>query len=149
MRPQAMYQLIPKLNAGLIASAALLAGYLVYSLVQPFDYSRQAGRTDRAARPRTELRIPAAAGPVFAEGTFKAKYLFSQPAKKANGPVARQYVLLGISVGTKDLAMIRDVKNKKDYYCGVGDMVADYRVLEIHKDRVVLESADGLLEIGR
>ena len=145
----AFFALIPRINVALIACAVCLGAYLFYSLARPHEYGSLNKRWAQSRAGSSRSWQEAEARPVFAEGTFKAKYLFTTVKKKTGEQDRKDFQLLGISVGTKNLAMIRDVRNNKDYYCVVGDMVGIYRVKEIFRDKVLLESSEGTLEINR
>ncbi len=151
LKKEFLFDLIPRANTALIVCAACLGAYLAFSLVRPHEYSelsrRISAQTGSQAGSRSLRTMEAR--PVFAEGTFKAKYLFSSVTKKAGEQNKKDFQLLGISVGAKNLAMIRDTRNNKDYYCAVGDAIGALRVKEIARDKVVLESPDGLIEINR
>ena len=85
--------------------------------------------------------------PAFEENIFKKKHLFSQSAKKKAEEKKPEFILLGVSVGDKNLAMIRDVNGNKDYYCLEGESIGNFRVKQVFKNKVILESEGKILEI--
>jgi type II secretory pathway component PulC len=85
--------------------------------------------------------------PAFKEKIFKNKQLFYAPAQEKPGQKKAEFILLGISVGNRNLALIRDVVENKDYYCTIGDSIGAFRVKEILRDKVVLEADGNTMEI--
>ncbi len=144
------FQLVLKFNVLLIFSAALLTAHLYSSINRTYDSSNVRSKNKRA-RP-LELMAKGAASdavPLFQEDIFRKKQLFNQPSTKKPEQVKKVFTLLGVSLGKKNIAVIRDTKANKDYYCSAGDMIGDLRVKEILRDKVVLESASGTVEINR
>jgi type II secretory pathway component PulC len=144
------FNLLPKLNILLIVSAAILTASLYSNINRTYDFTGGTAK-NRLARP-LELIVkgePANSVPLFQEDIFKQKSLFNQATTKKAAPGKKVFILLGVSMGKKNIAVIRDVKASKDYYCSIGDPVGDYQVKEILRDKVILESADGTLEINR
>ena len=144
------FQLVLKLNVLLIFSAVLLTVYLYSSINRTYDSSNVRSK-NKIARPLELLVKGAVSGavPLFQEDVFKKKQLFNQAANKKPEQVKKVFTLLGVSMGKKNIAVIRDIKANKDYYCSVGDMIGDLQVKEILRDKVVVESASGTLEISR
>lgn len=144
------FQLVLKFNVLLIFSAAMLTAHLYSSINRTYDSSNVRSKK-KMARP-LELMVKGAvseAVPLFQEDIFRKKQLFSQPAAKKPEPGKKVFTLLGVSMGKKNIAVIQDIKANKSYYCSEGDMIGDLRVKEILKDKVVLESASGTVEISR
>jgi hypothetical protein len=145
------FNLVPKLNVILIVSAGILTAALYSSINRTYD-SNNVQSKNRIARPLELLNKGGTsdAAPLFQEDIFKKKQLFNQPITKKIAPEKKVYILLGVSVGKKNIAVIRDVKSNKDFYCSAGDPVGDYQVKEILKDKVILESSSNeTLEISR
>ncbi len=142
--------LVPKLNILLIVSASILTASLYSSINRTYDATNVQARK-KPARP-LELMVKSKVSevvPLFQEDIFKSKPLFNQSGSKKTAPEKKTFTLLGISMGKKNIAVIRDIKANKDYYCSIGDPVGDYQVKEILRDKVVLTSANGDLEINR
>jgi hypothetical protein len=145
-----IFNLIPKLNVLLIVSAAFLTAGLYSSINRTYD-STNVQSKNKVARP-LELMVKGPvtdAAPVYQEDLFRRKPLFNLAAAKKPAAEKKVFILLGVSVGKKNIAVLRDVKAGKDYYCSQGDAVGDFQVKEILRDRVILDSADGQLEISR
>ncbi len=145
------FSLVPKLNILLILCAVLLTVKLYSSVSRTYDSSNiQAKR--KIAKPlelmmgKETISEPA---PLFQEDIFKKKELFNLATNKNLAPEKRSFVLLGVSSGKKNIAVIKDTKDNKDYYCSEGDLIGDFQVKEIFKDKVVLKTTDGILEITR
>jgi type II secretory pathway component PulC len=75
--------------------------------------------------------------------------LFSASGKKTVSQDTKSIVLVGVSMGEKKLAIIRNTKTNKDYYCTEGDIAGDYTIKQILKDKVILESEGNTLELIR
>lgn len=145
------FSLVPKLNILLILCAALLTVKLYSSINRTYDSSNIQSKR-KIAKP-LELMMGketiSEQAPLFQEDIFKKKELFNLATNKNLTPEKRSFVLLGVSSGKKNIAVIKDTKDNKDYYCSEGDLIGDFQVKEIFKDKVVLKSIDGLLEITR
>ncbi|MCX5707740.1 MAG: hypothetical protein NTY14_01960 [Candidatus Omnitrophica bacterium] len=145
------FNLVPKLNVLLIITAGLLTAGLYSSINRTYD-STNVPTKSKLARP-LELMVKSQASdsvPLFQEDIFRKKPLFNLGTAKKPAAEKKVFVLLGVSIGKKNIAVIRDSKSNKDYYCSVGDPVADYQVKEILKDKVILESSSNeTLEISR
>ena len=93
--------------------------------------------------------------PAFQEGIFNRGSVFtgslSQPLlehKLQQEEVGIE--LLGlVSVGDKTAAMIRDIREKKNYSCVGGEEIAGFKVKQVLKDKVILESEGKMLELSR
>jgi hypothetical protein len=142
------YAIIPKINVALIISGFLLGGYLLTVMSRPY----QVGSLDERSvkiQPADGAAKPAAGVPQFSADAFKKSELFKSSGKKAPAQDTKSFVLLGVSMGEKKLAILRDTKTNKDYYCTEGDIVAEYTVKEIFRDKIVLEYEGNTLEITR
>jgi type II secretory pathway component PulC len=143
-----LYDVIPKINVALIISGFLLGGYLLLAMSRPYQVGTLSDKPvnvqslDAAAK-------SLAAMPQFSVEAFKKSELFRTSGKKMPVQDAKSFVLLGISMGDKKLAILQDAKTKKDYYCTEGDVVLEYTVKEISRDKVVLEYEGNTLEITR
>jgi len=145
-----IFAIIPKLNILLTLSAVILIGFLSLKMLKPvevisFDAKNFKIKPFELTNNESTILKGAAA---FDEGVFK-RQLFNQSAKKKTGKEKQEFLLLGVSVGQKKLAMIRDTKENKDYYCAEGDIIVGLRVKQIFKDRVILESDNRTIEISQ
>jgi type II secretory pathway component PulC len=143
-----IYDLVPKVNIVLALCAVLLAIYLIFNLTHPYRIDRKLKMQPLEIMNRNQAVI-LAEGAVFKEDLFKAKSLFNQSGLKKTAESRKEFILLGVSVGDKNLAVLKDTRGNKDYYCAEGDMIGDYRVKQIFKDKVILESGGNILEINR
>ena len=84
---------------------------------------------------------------MFKEELFKNRRLFSASFAGKVQEKESVFILLGVSMGTKNLAMIRDQAENKNYYCALGDNIGSFKVKQILRDKVILESADTTLEL--
>jgi hypothetical protein len=147
---EAFYGLTRRINFLLTLSAAALFIYLIFNVRQPY----QPPLKSSALKMGAELMHKEAAileGTVaFQEDIFRKKQLFSSSGGKGFAFGSGNPVLLGISMGNKKLAMIRDPRVNKDYYCMEGDKIGEYTVKQILKNQVILEGPSGnLLEINQ
>jgi hypothetical protein len=108
--------------------------------------SKLSGVLDAAKSSYVSREIPA-----FNENVFKQRQLFSPAVEqKQLSQENAIFEYLGfVNGGGKSAAMLLDIQNKKRYYCLVGDMIGAFRVKDISKDSVVLESEGKTLEITR
>ena len=123
------------LNIMLALSVIILAGYLLSNVKNAYYPRIQAFE-------QKEIPMPVLLDEVSAtkQAVFKTKPLFNTYVKKAQLREKEDYVLLGVSIGNKNLAMIKDTVGNKDYYCTEGDKIGVFRVKRIFKDKVILES---------
>lgn len=123
------------LNILLSLSAAVLVTYLFLNIKNAYYPKMQPVE-------QSEIRLPALIPevPVYKQDLFKTKPLFNTYVKKTQLLEKQDFILLGVSLGDKSLAMIRDVLGNKDYYCTEGDKVGVFKVKRISKDQVILES---------
>jgi len=130
------------LNTLLTLTVLVLAYHLFLSLKQPYQPRTQGLELMENEGPVKLQEIPA-----FKEKIFKNKQLFYAPAQEKPGQKKAEFILLGISVGNRNLALIRDVVENKDYYCTIGDSIGAFRVKQILRDKVVLEADGNTMEI--
>lgn len=141
------YSLISGMNLLLAFSAAALIIFIFSNLKdkhRPAPLARAAFKQLGLSDNTPLFSLGKAAN--FNDEIFKRKQLFNALSKKT-GQEKSGFVLLGISVGNKNLAMIRNNAENKDYYCSEGDIVGDFTVKQILKDRVVLETQGNTLVI--
>ncbi len=143
-----LYTVIPKINAALIISGFVLGGYLLMAMSRPYQVGSLADKP-AAIQPFDAAAQPLAGLPQFSIDAFKKSQLFRSSGKKTAVQDTKSFTLLGVSVGEKKLAILRDTKANKDYYCTEGDIVGDYAVKEISREKVVLEYEGEILEITR
>ncbi len=143
---------VPKVNISLSLSIIVLAVYFALVQMQPYPPSALSRRNLKSEESRLMSKESSAmlkGTYAFDEKIFKKKNLFSQPVKKKTEEAKQAFILLGVSMGDKKLAMIRDVAQNRDYYCAQGDRIGAFRVKQIFKDKVVLESEGKTLEISQ
>jgi type II secretory pathway component PulC len=123
------------LNILLSLSVAVLVTYLFLNIKNAYCPKMQPVE-------QREIQLPALIPevPVYKQDLFKTKPLFNTYVKKAQLQEKQDFILLGVSLGDKSLAMIRDVLGNKNYYCTEGDKVGVFKVKRISKDQVILES---------
>ncbi len=140
-----IYKLVPRINIALIVCVFVLGGYLLFLVTSPYKISVQHKRNSNVLwKKDTASKLP-----VFDASVLRQRPLFGAGGKKSSAHENKVMVLLGVAMGDKKSAMIRDVKANKDYYCSEGDMVGDYRVKEIQKDKVIIEYEGSVIEIAR
>ena len=143
-----LYEVVPKINVALIISGFFLGGYLLFAMSRPYQVGMLSEKPvnvqslDAAAKSLSGL-------PQFSVEAFKKSELFRSSGKKGQAQDTKSFVLLGVSTGEKNLAILQDAKTKKNYYCTEGDIVLDYTVKAISRDKVVLEYEGNILEITR
>lgn len=145
-----VFTFIPKINLLLTISAIIFLTYLAFKIVQPYRIVTINPREIKI-KPLGLINTESLASKgamAFDEGLFR-KQLFSYAARKKVEPGKGGFILLGVSLGQKKLAMIRDARENKDYYCAEGDIILGLRVKEISKDRVVLEKDNESIELSR
>lgn len=146
-------RIIPAINITLSCSAVILVIIVLFSLRKP-DYSAYSKGNARileqteinvGAKPEKELIETAD----FSEEIFKRKQLFNFSKIKNKEARNQDFILLGLSIGDKNIAMIKDIKENKDYYCKEGDKIGIYNIKRILKDKVILESENNVLVISQ
>lgn len=140
-----IYKLVPRINIALIVCVFALGGYLLLLVASPYKISIHNKRNTGVLWKKDS----AAKLPVFEGSVLRQRPLFGAGGKKTAPHENKVMILLGVALGDKKSAMIRDVKANKDYYCAEGDMVGDYRVKDIQKDKVLLEYEGSVIEISR
>lgn len=142
---------VSKINILLSLSVIALALYLALVRMQPYS---PAVLSAKNLKLKPDELI--GKGSVMLKGAddfdariFKKKNLFSEPTKRKAAEEKNSFMLLGVSLGEKNLAMIRNVAENKDYYCVEGDRIGGFRVKQILKDKVVLELDGKILEISQ
>ena len=145
------FSLLPKLNLILILCAALLTVKLYSNINKIYD----------ASNIQLKRKIPAPLElmlgketildtvPLFQGDLLKKKELFKLATVKNLDLEKKTFQLLGVSMGQKNIAVIKDDKINKNYYCSEGESIGDFKVKKISKDKVILESRSGILEITR
>lgn len=141
---ESLYRVMPTLNLMLCVSVLGLVFYLL-SIWKHLYQPRPRKFEVAVIEPSIRLRE----SPVFKEELFKIRQLFNPSAAEKQKEKKSAFVLLGVSLGKKDLAMIRDTAENKNYYCVLGDSIGSFKVKQILKDKVLLESADNALELTK
>ncbi|MFA5118272.1 MAG: hypothetical protein WC695_05410 [Candidatus Omnitrophota bacterium] len=154
MSKNTIFVLLPKLNIILACCMIVLVFSIAFTSLRPYRpfiglasrVSKLSGVLDAAKNSYASREIP-----VFNENVFKQRQLFSSAAgQKQLSQENAIFEFLGfVNAGEKSAAMLLDVQNKKKYYCLVGDMIGAFRVKDIARDRVVLESEGKIMEITR
>ncbi|HTZ11153.1 MAG TPA: hypothetical protein VMD04_02070 [Candidatus Margulisiibacteriota bacterium] len=148
---EVLYGLTRRINLLLTLSAVALLIYLIFNVRQPYQPASKSSdlKTQGAELMHKEAAI-LEGSVAFQEDIFRKKQLFSSSGGKGFALGSATPILLGISMGNKKLAMIRDTRLNKDYYCMEGDKIGEYTVKQILKNQVILEGASGnLLEINQ
>jgi type II secretory pathway component PulC len=142
------YSIIPRINVALIISGFLLGGYLLSVMSRPYQV---VSLDEKAMKvPPLDAGVKSLLGaPQFSADAFKKSELFRSSGKKSPAQDTKSFVLLGVSMGEKKLAILRDTKTNKDYYCTEGDIVAEYTIKDISRDKIVMEYEGNTLEITR
>lgn len=140
-----LYNFVPRINIALIVCVFVLGGYLLFLVTSPYKISVQ-HKMNAGVLWKKDI---AAKLPVFDESVLRQRPLFGAGGKKTAAHDNKLMILLGVAMGDKKSAMIRDVKANKDYYCVEGDMVGDYLVKDIQKDKVAMEYEGSVIEISR
>jgi len=143
-----LYTVIPKINVALIISGFLLGGYLLMAMSRPYQVGSMNDKPVKS-KPVDAVAKSFAKVPQFSAEAFKKSELFRSSGKRSPVQDTKSFVLLGVSMGDKKLAILRDTKANKDYYCTEGDVVGEYTIKEIFRDKVVLEYDGNTLEITR
>lgn len=139
---ESLCRVIPRLNLVLCLSVLGLVFYLL-SIWKHLYQPRMQKFETAVIEPSIKLREI----PVFKEELFKNRRLFSTSFAGKVQEKESVFILLGVSMGTKNLAMIRNQAENKNYYCALGDNIGSFKVKQILRDKVILESADTTLEL--
>ena len=142
------YEAVPKINAALIITGFLLGAYLLMSMSRPYEVG-SIGDKAEGIKPFDAALKQIAGLPQFSAEALKKSELFRSSGKKSAARDTKMFVLLGVSMGDKKIAILRDSKANKDYYCTEGDIVMEYTVKSISREKVVLEYEGEMLEITR
>jgi type II secretory pathway component PulC len=148
-----IFVLLPKINFILACSMIVLVFSIAFTSLRP--YRPFIGLASRVSKLSGALDIVKSSYvskdiPVFNENVFKQRQLFSPAVEQKTAQENAIFEFLGfVNAGEKSAVMILDTQNKKKYYCLVGDMIGGYRVKEISRDRVILESEGKQMEITR
>lgn len=134
-------------------SAAGLTVALAYSLCVPYaqDIAARpvAGRGEGNLLPWETVKIYQSRP--FRLELFRQKKLFdcqdSSGENRPERPPQEALLLLGVSLGERRLAVIRDEAQRREYYVAEGDWAAGFQVETIEKDRVVLKAKGKTLEL--
>lgn len=138
-----LYRLISTLNLLLCLSVWGLAFYLYSASGRPYRPQRREFELGAEAEPSLSPRE----APAPNEWLFKSKRLFNMSSAGRQEKKKSTLVLLGVSLGKRNLAVIKDTAEHKDYYCAVGDSIGPFKVKRILKDKAILESEGNILEL--
>lgn len=143
------YRFIPAINIILSLSAGVLIIFVLLHLKRPY-YPVSAQNWDKQIKITAEeqVLIPPEI-PGFDEEIFKRKQLFNLALRKNKPQEKKEFTLLGISIGSKNIAMLKDTRENKDYYCREGDKIGAFNIKQILKDKVILESEGSILVISQ
>ena len=147
-----LFKFLPKINLLLTLSVITLVIYLGISLMRPYQpYAFDSLRVkDESELVSKELSQDFNKLPDFREGVFNRRALFYTSLEAKPKEEEAEFQLLGVvAVGDKISAMLRDIRARKDYYCVEGDEIGAYKVKQIFRHRVILESKGTILEISR
>ena len=153
LNKELFFKILPKINALLFLSVIVLTIYLCLNILRPYQPSALSrGRfIEQGELLSNEIAMRLENVPDFQERIFKERTLFSPLVVAERKPQQEEtsLELLGlVSVGDKFAAMIRDTKEQKDYYCMGGEIIGEFTVKQILKDKVILESEKGRLELS-
>jgi hypothetical protein len=129
------YKAAPAFNAALTLSAAVLSIYLFMHVRETYHPGAPRNVLSQAEIPKLKQEQP-----LFDDGVFSEKRLFTGYSKKTSAVEKENFILRGVSIGEKNLAVIKDVLNNKEYYCREGDSIGAFSVKRILKEQVILES---------
>lgn len=140
-----LYRIISTLNLILCLCVWWLVFYLFSASMRPFQPRMAMDPEPAQAEPaQGQLRAP-----VIDELLFKSRRLFGATLPGKQEKKKNTLVLLGVSLGKRNLAVIKDTSEGKDYYCAAGDSIGPFKVKRILKDRVILESEGNILELTK
>jgi hypothetical protein len=128
-------KVLTKLNTFQVFSAGILLIYLLLNIRNTYYPTVQIAKEREIQFPQLLPQVS-----LDKQTFFKTKPLFNIFVSKAQLQEKENFILLGVSFGKKNLAMIRDVLGNQDYYCTEGDSIAEFKVKSIFKDKVILES---------
>lgn len=131
------------LNLVLCLSVLGLVFYLLSIRKHPYQPQRQ--KFEGLNTEPSKLRE----APALKEWLFKSRQLFNTSLPRKQEEKKAAFVLLGVSLGKRNLAVIRDAAENKDYYCAVGDSIGSFKIRQILKDKVILESEGRTMELTK
>ncbi len=144
---------MPAVIIALSCSAVVLILIVLFNLRKPHYLSSAEGIAQFSEQTeisgRMELNKDFETIPDFSEEIFKRKQLFNFSKLKSKNAKDQEFILLGISIGEKNIAVIKDSKENKDYYCKEGDKIGNYNIKQIVKDKVILEAEGNILVISQ
>ena len=144
MRQRYFLEIAPKINIVLFVVMIALSVYLLLGMALPyrppkFEHMRNTagrfgGKDERTLREAKNFR--------FDERLFIRADLFpsveGKEIREEKGG-ALPFELMGIVVaGERKAVMLKNISEKKEYYCMEGDMIGEFKVQKIMKDRVLL-----------
>ncbi|MFC1658451.1 hypothetical protein ACFL1D_03575 [Candidatus Omnitrophota bacterium] len=147
LNKERFFNILPRLNLVLLCLMVLLVVYIFLDVLLP---RRPLIFKAALAEDEPELinRQLVKNLPAFQEAAFRQRSLFGSLLEKQPQEPEAGFALLGIiSSGEKKAAMIRDIRENKDYSCMGGENIAGFTVKEIGKDSVILESPEEKLEL--
>ena len=146
-------KIIPAVIIALSCSAVVLIFIVLFNLGKPHSLILNKGKAELSEQAEISGEVkPAkdfAAISDFNEEIFKRKQLFNFSKLKNKTAKDQEFILLGVSIGEKNIAMIKDTKDNKDYYCKEGDKIGNYNIRQIEKDKVTLESNGNIMVISQ
>lgn len=130
-------------------SAVGLMTYFFMSLGQP-NYITPLEQLRSRQQQQVQVRAEDQALPAFSDDIFRKKPLFPLSEAPRLSPIPEhEFILLGVSLGEKSLAMIRDTKTNQDFYCGMGDSIGGFKIVHITKHKVILDSGTEIVEVNQ
>ena len=143
-----LYAVLPAANIMLLLSSLVLCAYWVYRIISPYTVVAVpvSKKADAAVILSPQMSLPM---PVYDADIFKRSIFLGTSSKKNVSQEKRALIFVGASIGRKNLAVIRDTRANKDFYCTVGDKIGEFKVTAITKDKIILESDGQPVEITR
>ncbi|OGX26737.1 MAG: hypothetical protein A3J51_06950 [Omnitrophica WOR_2 bacterium RIFCSPHIGHO2_02_FULL_45_21] len=141
---ESLYRFISALNLALCLSVLGLVLYLFSVRKQHYQ-----PRTQKFEGQALELSKRLEEAPALKEWLFKSRQLFNTSLPRKQEEKKSAFVLLGVSLGKRNLAVIRDTAQHKDYYCAAGDSIGSFKIRQILKDKVILESEGRTMELSK
>lgn len=146
-------KIIPAVNIALSCSAIVLIFIVLFNLRKPYYQVSTEGKAQISG----QIGISSGVEPAkdftavfdFSDEIFKRKQLFNFAKHKGKETKDQEFILLGISIGEKNIAMIKDTRENKDYYCKEGDKIGNFSIKQIFKDKVILESEGNIMVISQ
>ena len=148
--------IVEKMNWVLFVSMCGFALYLLVNMLNPYrpQEFRDTGHTLGLFEDENGKYLQRMNVSKFDENLFLSRNLFHYTTIKERGNDKEQetksFELLGvITVGKNKAAVLKDVNDKKEYYCMEGDIIGQFKVQSITKDKVILESQGTTVEVYR